>query len=555
MSQVGQLGEVADRLDSLGGLAERHFAAIGGSLEQAVGILAALTDTFQALLGDLRGSELAQSGQDLAAVAARVGTLSGTARADVATLQQLAKAAGTIDGRVARMHTVLREVDILAMNARLVAAAMGDAGSGFLPFADEIRRSATVARSGLDLLARELTNARQQLQAAEHAGGAFVAQHAGTMQAITGLLAASVASIEGHVTQSGNAAAVAAGCAEEIRGQIAAAIVALQLGDITRQRIEHMHRACQLLAQDPGPPALGYRLVAAQLLDVADELERGAARVVCQLEKLAADAGDIASQGNQVYGASSGEAGSFLGELEADTQQAQALFGHLRVAHAAVNPRIAAVLQSADALIGHIATIRSVEADIHIMGINTTLKSDRLGVVGRPLSVISQAVRDYGRQTAQHAAAVLEALRHLRADAGTLAAADAAQGAGATDSMAERMTAAVRRLGATAERTGAALTRLAIDGEAVAHLLHTAVAGFGVQADIVVVLREAAAACGAQAGQATDDGNPGAVLSHIAAGYTMANERAVHARFAPLPGACTVGQPAPADAAFADILF
>jgi len=557
MSPVGQLGQVADRLGSLGGLAERHFAVIGGSLERAVGILAALTATFQALLGDLRGSELARSGQDLAAVAARVGMLSGTARADVATLKQLASVAGTIDGRVARMHTVLREVDILAMNARLVAATMGDAGGGFLPFADEIRRSAGAARSGLDMLARELTVARQHLQAAEHAGAAFVAQHAGTMQAITARLAASVASIEVHVSLAGNAASVAATCAEEISGQIAAAIVALQLGDITRQRIEHMQRACHLLAQDSGPPALGYRLVAAQLLDVADELVCGAARVVGQLRKLAADAGDIASQGNRAYGASSGDSGSFLDELEADTQQAQTLFGHLRIAHAAVNPRIAAVLQAADGLIGHIATIRSVEADIHIMGINTSLKCDRLGVVGRPLSVISQAVRDCGKQTAQHAAAVLEALRHLLADAGTLAAADAPQGAGATDSVAERMTAAVRRLGGTAERMGAALMRLAVDGEAVAQLLHTAVAGFEVQADIVAVLREAAATCGAQAGQAADDGNSDAVLAHIAAGYTMASERVVHARFAPLPGACTVDQPALAiaDATFADVLF
>ncbi len=66
MAAVGQLGQVADRLGSLGGLAERRFAAIGHSLEQAVGILAALTATFQTLLTDLRGGELALSGQDLA---------------------------------------------------------------------------------------------------------------------------------------------------------------------------------------------------------------------------------------------------------------------------------------------------------------------------------------------------------------------------------------------------------------------------------------------------------------------------------------------------------
>ena len=602
MPATGQLGQVADRLGSLGGLAERHFSAIGHSLEQAVGVLGALTATFQALLGDLRGAELAESERDLAAVATRVGELSDIARADVATLRQLADIVTTIDGRIARMHAVLEEVDILAMNARLLAATMGDVGTGFLPFAAEIRRSAATARGGLDLLYRELVGARQHLQAAGQASETFVGQHAGTMRAITGRLAASVASIEARVTRSGDAAAVVGTRSEQIRSQVAAAIMALQLGDITRQRIEHMQGACEILSQQaacqgagkeasirptggrqgsrplgrPGgrqgadhgadrrgqqaaPPALGCRLVAAQLLDTAEELERGAACIVAQLHKLAADAGDIAREGNQAYGASGGEAGSFLDELEADAQQAQTLLGHLGVAHAAVNPRVAAVLQAADALVGHVAMIRSVEADIHIMGINTSLRCNRLGLVGRPLSVIAQAVRDCGRLTAQHAAAVLDALQRLLTDAGTLAAANAASGADAIGTVAQRMTEAVHLLGDTGQRMRLALAGLAGDGEAVVRLLHAAVEGFAVQHEIGAVLREAAADCNRQAEQAADQAVPEAMLARIAATYTMARERMVHARLAPLEGGHPGDAASPASATvegdLTDMLF
>lgn len=565
MRPAGELGQVADRLDSLGAQAERHFAAIGHSLERAVGILAALAASFQTLLGDLRDGELAQSGQDLAAVAARVGTLSATMGTDVVTLRQLGGVAEAIDGRIARMHAVLQEVEILAMNARLAAATMGAAGIGFLPFAAEIRRSAGAARGGLGLLSRELSSARQHLQVAGQAAAAFVEKHAGTMRAIPARLAASVASIEAHVTLSGNAASVVRTRSEEIRGQVAAAIVALQVGDITRQRIEHMQSACQLLSQAAVPQALGCRLVAAQLLDTAEELDRGADCIVEQLHKLAADAGAIAQQGNQAYGASDRRSGSFLDELEADTHQAEALLEHLRAAHGAVNPRIAAVVQAANGLVGHVATIRSVEADIHIMGINTSLKCGRLGVIGRPLIVISQAVRDCGQQTERHAAAVLEALRHLLADAATLAAADTAQGADDIDAAARRMTGAVRRLGDTGQRMGAALVGLANDGAAVAQLLHTAVEGFAVQHEIGAVLRDAATACLRLAEHAADGEVSDAALARIAAGYTMAREREVHARFAPLRGtpgldprtvdAPTVGVPVTADADLADVLF
>jgi len=572
MPAVGPLGDVADLLGSLGERAERHFAAIGHSLEQAVGILAALTATFRAMLGELHATELVQSGQDLAFVAASVDELAATAQTDVVTLRQVTSVAEAIEQRIARMHAVLQEVGILAMNARLAAATMGEAGSGFLPFAAEIRRSAGEARGGLDLLAQELSGAKQHLLVAGQAAGAFVAQYAGSMQVITSRLTASVASIEAHVALSGNAASVVRTRSEQIHDQVAAAIMALQLGDITRQRIEHMQSACLVLSQEAVPSAVGYRLVAAQLLDAAEELERGDARIAEELHALVLDAGDIARLGNQAYGASDRGQGSFLDELEADRHQAQVLFGHLRAAHAAVDPCIAAVLQAANRLVGHVVTIRSVEADIHIMGINTSLKCSRLGVVGRPLSVISQAVRDCGRQTAQHAAAVLEALQHLLAETRRLAAADERQGMDAIETAAQRMTRAAGCLGDTGKRMRQALTGLAGGGEAVARLLRSAIEGFAAQREISAVLRKASAVCTKLATQAVEDGITAAALAQIAASYTMARERMVHARFAPLPAGQAIDNPVPpmadanlagpaladanlADAALADMLF
>ena len=172
MPAVAQLGPVADRLGSLGGLAERHFAAIGHSLDQAVNNLAALTQTFQALLGDLRGAELAKSWQDprlqVAAMSARLRR--DSAEADVATLRQLGAIAEAIDGRVGHMRSVLREVDILAMNARLVAAGMGEASIGFVPFAAEIRRSAA-RRATVSTNFRARTGGRAAAFAGGGAGG------------------------------------------------------------------------------------------------------------------------------------------------------------------------------------------------------------------------------------------------------------------------------------------------------------------------------------------------------------------------------------------------
>ncbi len=361
---------VADRLGSLGALAELHFAAIGGSLEQAIGILATLVATFQALLNEVRGRELAQAGQDLFAVATRLGAVAGTAQSDVDTLERLAGLAGAIGRPIAGMRAVLHEVEVLAMNARLAAATMGPVGADFPPFAAEIRRSAGAARASLKRLSQQLNAAGQHLRAASAEAGEFVRQDAGTLQAIPSRLIASVALIEAHGRRSGNAASIAGIRSGQMHGQVAAAIVVLQLGDITRQQIEHSQRACQILAEADTPAALGCRLVAAQLCDTADELALGAAHVVKLLDELAVDAGDIARQGSQVYGtpdrqtkdrqtkdgetkdwetndgetkdwvtndrpttgphAPNRQTGSSIGALESDTRQAEALLAWTR---------------------------------------------------------------------------------------------------------------------------------------------------------------------------------------------------------------------------------
>jgi hypothetical protein len=144
-------------------------------------------------------------------------------------------------------------------------------------------------------------------------------------------------------------------------------------------------------------------------------------------------------------------------------------------------------------------------------------------------------------------------------DAGTLAAANAASGADAIGTVAQRMTEAVHLLGDTGQRMRLALAGLAGDGEAVVRLLHDAVEGFAVQHEIGAVLREAAADCNRQAEQAADQAVPEAMLARIAASYTMARERTVHARLAPLegghPGDAASPASATAEGDLTDMLF
>ena len=201
-----------------------------------------------------------------------------------------------------------------------------------------------------------------------------------------------------------------------------------------------------------------------------------------------------------------------------------------------------------------------MEADIRIMELNTSLKCGRLGAIGRPLSVIAQALRDCGGRTATLAAAVLAALQQLLAAAASLTDTRHAPDAAAGGEVGHDMMQAVERLNATGQRLGDALAGLEDDSDAVGGLLATAVERFTVRHEISKVLRQAAADCTLLAepadgpDAAEDAASCAGILSQIAAGYTMACERAVHARFAP-SSESDQAAPDAAETELADLLF
>ena len=335
----------------------------------------------------------------------------------------------------------------------------------------------------------------------------------------------------------------------------------------------------------------GCNLAAAQLRDTAGELDREAGRVANGLSQLAADAQDIGSLGEQAYGAADQHHRGFMAELEENLRATEALFEGLSAAREDTERHIADVLTIAHRLTGNIDTLRDLEADIRIMGLNTTLKCGRLGVIGRPLSVIAQELRDCGSRTAGHADAALIDLKQLAELAGTLGAGKEMTGPGSGTEMSPGRTViathgaavlprtliatrteplaatgghfghdllgAVDLLGSTGRSLSDALAGLDADSAAASELLQAAAHDFSVRHDLGEVLNSTAEQLSRiaadQAEQATTETTAvERLLGRFAAIYTMAREREVHAR----SGGLRVQEPDPlVEPDLADVLF
>jgi hypothetical protein len=546
--------------ESLLGLAatqvERGFLAAGESLERADGILQHLTDRFAAFVAELTDGTLEGAGSGLGAAGAQVTQLATARAADRSTLASLAGVLARVSRRVGGLQPLTREVEVLAVTARVVAGGMGATGADFLSFSASIQAAARHARADLQTLQSEIGALERDLGIALGHSEQFAREHGQAMHDIPERLARNQRNLADRHGLAGDAAAQARSRSDAMGRQVAEQISALQLGDIARQRLEHVRDALAA-ARDTSRARSGLlpTLLTAQLNDTAGELEREGGRIETGLAGLAGMAAEIGRLGTEIHSASEGS-GAFVSAVEADLKETASLFGELRQADADTDRCMGMVLAAAGELAGGLDALQSVEEDIRIIGLNATLKCGRLGAVGRPLSAVAQELRGSSARFAAEAVAALDDVARLRGIASGLRdPARQAKHAALAEAM-ESMLSALKRLGALEAELAASLDDLHRHAEQVTGLLEAAISQFAVRHRVIEIIRgvaDAIAPAPSEAAPAGPDPAEQALLDHIAAGYTMAREREVHARFAPLPKAVEASGAATDD--IADVFF
>lgn len=546
----------AKALGDAAGVAEETFLDTGRRLGDAVGLLEHLVERFGSLQGELDGDAFRRATGSLTAVASRAAALGGDRRDEHAALDELIGVTNRLRRRIDEIAKEIRTIDVLTINARITASGIGSAGAEFLDYIGGIGRSLAVTTTNLQNFRAELAEVAVHLGSASKGESEFSARHAETIAQVPRRLEASIALITDRSRCAAGAAAEVGIRSRRLADGVGRVVMALQCGDATRQRIEHVVATADLLARiadidprssvfaDLDPEARralvgqGCALQAAQLADAADQLAGEIAAVHRSLARLGDDAREVVRLGRDVYGSTSRGDESFLSELEADVSRTRLLFESVRSARDTADGIMAEVLRIAERLVGHIGTVRAVEADIRIMGVNATLKSSRLGTVGRPLAVVADELTRSSARTAAEAVAAGTDVRTIvdttEALAGERQAARRAEIAGVI----EDIGAAIGCLHGVATTLADALGSLGRDGTSVVGLLTDTAAGLARAETIETALRDGAArlaAAAAGAGPMPHGAATDAMLADIASRYTMAREREVHARTAPAP--------------------
>lgn len=531
--------DLVSRLEGARSRIEQRFLDGGVVLLAVLDVLNRLVASLENLSGSL-DDETAQA--TIGRLIATVDQLTALPAIEETRQQRLASVAVTeksLGTYIADMQETLRYLRTFATTAKITGAAIPD----FSGFAEEILERIQFGRKEVDALGLKIGTLGGVIDAASSGGGEALERFRRSVPDIASNLSRNAADLTAQRKHLSQLAGKVGSSARLVQTKVATTLSAMQIGDITRQRIEHCqsafafldeHLAAGTLDGDAARrlTALVRHLVRDQLVEITNDFGRECRTVVGTIRSFGVDIDGLMALYGDMAATDGQSADRAMRTLEADIDAARAVVREIEQAAGKANALGLSTVETVQELLKGVKTIQLVRTDIHYMALNTNLRCSKLGEEGRAINVVTAELRTFSAQLDETAERILTALQSLEGDAGKLGEAGAAAG-GSLDAHLEEVLDHIRRAGDRMEGDMAALRECGADISAKAG---RTIAGLDFNAELGDVLAD----CAASAGDLVDDAMPdrsgleeamAELGSRIARVYTMASEREIHARY------------------------
>ncbi len=486
-----QLLTLADDLAGPRDAIDGAFVNVGGRLAECAEILSRLTETFEALPVDLEGADLTEATGRLAVVGRRAGEISVALRAEQADLTRLVVSLARAAHPISDLRRTVKMMSIVAINARVVAASVVSEQEDFSVFTTDIAQLSDSATATIADFSRTYESLTGVVEEAAATRGSFEAAHRDTLAGLATELETDLAEVTEQRLTSVRSSAITGQMSRAIAGKVATTVMALQVGDATRQRVEHVEAALRNLSLLILPRAAGEgdhakhggggdqtlvssiaELQRRQLAGARESLILEMAAGADALTQLSQDVQSVLDHARSVYG--SAENRSALSELHGAVRRAVTVLRDCEGEREKLDKVAGAVSDTVKVLLDHVEAVQEIEYKMRLVSLNAAVKCAQLGPRGRALDVIAQQLRTLTGETVVSAHEAVERLN----EAATFSAAftsSAGAGAGRVGDLEREATAALNQLETVGLRMKKALVELYADGPKVAERLDGAV--------------------------------------------------------------------------------
>jgi hypothetical protein len=534
------LTEAIAPVENLSSRIEAVFARVGHELGRGHIIFKDLNQGLAALSGELSGTEIEGAAIALREISARLGELAESLPAESALLATIGTDTAEASSLIKPLFKHIQMITIIARSARIEAASLDGDREGFLAFTQEAYDLGKAVQGSIEGCARDQQRLAEAVSTASGRQKDFESRYRGRLVAESAELGSAYAGLRDQRGNSTQLADLAGASTLKIAQAVGSAIISLQAGDSTRQRLEHVCHGLALArgaepdivpdhaASDDGARAIS-RLQAAQLRDAQREFGGDIGRIVESLSAILNDAGGVVGHGRTLAG---GKDGGILTRIKETLAQASTLIATCENAGRSVDEALGIVEETLAKFREAIAGLAEATVDITLIGMNAGLKASHLGSRGAAFVVIANELKATADQVSAGAARLRPVLDKIERSAGALKELRAKGDSSQLARLEPQILTALREVEAGNQRLGKLMSRLVDEGAEFERLLNSA-------QGLMTTLHESSATLPAIAVRieqvvGSDELRPqltahdNALLDGLFARYTMERERDVH---------------------------
>jgi hypothetical protein len=392
---VTSIADVSSRI-------EESFADVGNRLSQGHRTFKELEQSLVVLAQELSGTGIESASQALRDIGDRLNAVALALPAEAVLLGGIGDQAKQACAILKLLSSHIQMITIVARSARIEAASFDGERQSFLDFTREAFELGQAAQRCVEACARDGLLLVKAVEDALARQKEFDGLYRAELAAVASGLIAARADLTSQQLNGARLTDMARTSANRIAAAIAEAIVALQSGDATRQRLEHicdglggMTRPAPSLVPAASEPAtwLIGQLEAGQLKDTKLAFDQDLARTVGSLGAITCDTDTLLKQSRALYGGKNDDSSSFLVVVRQQLSQASKLILACEQSGASVDQALSLVTGTVDRFRQAISGLGEAVDDITLIGMNAGLRAARAGTKGNAFVVIANELK------------------------------------------------------------------------------------------------------------------------------------------------------------------
>ena len=401
---------------------EQIFLGIGERLVTGVGILGDMQSAFGAVTTAHASPELASAEASIRALVGECLDLVERSQHQRSLIQQLSRSLAAATPRIDELRQTVAMIAAIAINARVTAASMRNHGnSGLTVFTDDVLELSKRASSVVDELQQGEVRLRRLLADAASRSAVFERNMRAATANLKERIEADLSGALAERDRAGKVGSSATAASQEIAQEASTIVASMQIGDNTRQRLEHAAAALAVASEAPTAAPAILRLQLAQLADTRDSLVTETSYIRDAILALSRriDRSFTALRSELGQGGGSDLPGTK--RLAADIARAAAELSLSEAEHCHVEALARTIGGDVEMFGACSREMRTLEFEMRLVSLNTAITCSNLGQEGKALGVVSLQMRELVGEMVTRSEAVAGALSELGIIAAELA--------------------------------------------------------------------------------------------------------------------------------------